>query len=63
MHGKIFAIDYCRNRHIIETFHEKVVSFLIITSDDLFTEGEILGHISAFMVTSQQHYVLGIIQL
>lgn len=53
MHTEVFSIYECGERHGVEKFHENLVSFLIIPSDNFFSEGETLGHVPGLVVTSE----------
>ena len=63
MHAKILAVNYARQRHTIKNLHHYIVNFHIVSLDALLPEREILSHIPAFMISSQQNELLRIVKL
>ena len=63
MHSKVLVVNNRCDWHCVKAFHEEVVNIIIESCDYFLPEGEILSHVSGFMVASEQHHVLWVIQL
>ena len=58
MHTEVQSVDEGCNRKLVKCLHDVVVEFAIVQIDTLLSEVELLGHLSAFVVTSQQEDVV-----
>lgn len=63
MHSEVLSVYDGGDGHVIEALHEKVVSINIVSCDHFLSESEVLSHVSALVITSQQYHILRVIQL
>jgi hypothetical protein len=63
VHGKVLAVNDAGEWQAVEAFHEQVVHLLVVTLDHFLSEREILRHVSALVVSSQDYHVLRIVEL
>ena len=63
MHSEIFIVYDASDGHVVEYFHHEVVNFNVVPADDFLPECEVLCHVSAFVIASQQDHFLGEVYL
>ncbi len=63
MHGQVLLRNVTRDWHRIEYVHEKVIHFSVEALHYLVAEGERLSHVARLVVASEQHHVLGEVEL
>ena len=55
MHSEVFTVNESSKRHGIEKLHENLVSFFVVASNDFFSEGEALSHVSTLVIASEHN--------
>jgi len=63
VHRKVLAVDERGQWHVVEAFHEHVVYFKIVARNGFFSERKVFGHVSRFVISTEQHEVLRIVYL
>ena len=63
MHGEVLAVHNARKGQAVKAFHEQVVHLLVIPLDHLLSESEVLRHVPALVISSQDYHVLWIVEL
>lgn len=63
MHREVFSINKRGEWHVIEALHEHVVNVDIISRYSFFSERKVFGHVSRFMVSTQQNEIRRIVYL
>ena len=63
MHSEDFSVDYSCDRQLIEELHRQVVNVVVVLSEDLQTESVLVRADACLVIASEQHDVLGPLQL
>ena len=63
MHGEVLAVYNAGKRQAVEALHEQVVHLLVVPLDHFLSECEVLRHIPALVISSQDYHVLGVVEL
>ena len=63
MHAEVLCVDDCRKRQAVKEIHDAFISFLIVVLQHLLSEVEHLSHVTRFMVTAKEEYIVREFQL